>query len=134
MRLFVFLLAITGVLSSCNSHKITDETLKADGTYLATLQCEAKKLQEERFKLAQDIRELEDSVMYSLDSLAKPGFQAKLDQLVASKQDMHVRTKAMADSITHVLNGFYEGTYKDTADRRLLDVALTSAYENTCKE
>jgi hypothetical protein len=122
------------MLSSCNSHKITDETLRADGAYLATLQCEAKKLQEERFKLAQDIRQLEDSVMYSLDSIAKPGFQAKLDQLVASKEDMHSRTKAMADSITYVLNGFYEGTYKDTADRRLLDVALTSAYENTCKE
>ena len=134
MRLLVFLLALIGIISSCNGHKITDETLKADGAYLATLQCEAKKLQEERFKLAQDIRELEDSVMYSLDSLAKPGFQAKLDQLVASKEDMHMRTKAMADSITHVLNGFYKGTYKDTADSKLLDVALTSAYENTCKE
>jgi hypothetical protein len=133
MRLFVLLLAFAGLLSSCNGHKITDETLKVDGTYLATLQCEAKKLQEERFKLAQDIRELEDSVMYSLDSLAKPSFQAKLDQLVASKEDMHSRTKAMADSITHVLNGFYEGTYKNTADRRLLDVALSAAYQSKCQ-
>jgi len=133
MRLFVFLLAVASALFSCNDHKIADETLKADGLYLANLQCEAKKLQEERFKLAQDIRELEDSVMYSPDSLAKPGYQAKLEQLVASKDDVHQRTKTMADSITHVLNGFYEGTYKDTANRRLLDVALAAAFESNCK-
>ncbi len=133
MRLFVLLLAVTGMLSSCNGHKITDETLKVDGAYLAMLQCEAKKLQEERFKLAQDIRELEDSVMYSKDSLAKPTYQAKLAQLVSSKDDVHQRTKAMADSITHVLNTFYEGTYKDTADRRQLDVALSAAYQSNCK-
>jgi hypothetical protein len=133
MKFIYLLVAMPALLVSCNS-KISDETLKSDGTYLATLQCEAKKIQEERFQLAQDIRQLEDSVQYSTDSVALPGYKAKLDELVGSKDDMHLRTKTMADSITKVLNSFYEGTYKDTADRKLLDVALKTAFEVTCPQ
>lgn len=131
---FYLLLALVALLAACNSHSISEETLKADGEYLATLQCEAKKLQEERFLLAQNIREWEDSVRFSLDSTEKMAHQVVLDKLNGKREDMHQRTKAMADSITKVLKGFYEGTYKDTADRRLLDAALTTAFEANCKE
>ncbi len=134
MKSIYLLMALAAIMVSCNNHKISEETLKTDGAYLATLQCEAKKLQKERFQLAQDIRQLEDSVKYSTDSVALPSYKTKLDELVGSKEDMHLRTKTMADSITNVLNGFYEGTYKDTADRKLLDASLTAAYEANCPQ
>lgn len=133
MRLYLLLLLVA-LLAACNTHSINEETVKADGEYLAALQCEAKKLQEERFLLAQNIREWEDSVRYSQDSVAKMAHQATLDELNGKREDMHLRTKAMADSITHVLNAFYEGTYKDTADRKLLDAALTKAFETQCEQ
>lgn len=133
MKFAYLLLATIALLSSCSNHKLTEETINADGVKLANLQCDAKKLQEERFKLAEDIRHIEDSVMYSADSINIPAYKAKLEKLIASKEDMHLRTKTMADSISNVLKGYYEGAYKDTADRRLLDVALTSAFESNCK-
>lgn len=132
MKLLNGLLALVLLLSACGAPKLSEETLQADAAMLANLQCEAKKLQDERFKLATDIRMLEDSIMTAASSLI-PAYQAKLDALAGKKEDMALRTKTMADSITHVLEQLHQGTYKDTADRRLLDVALSGQYEQLCR-
>lgn len=133
MKLLNGLLALVLLLSACGAPKLSEETLQADAAMLANLQCEAKKLQDERFQLATDIRMLEDSILNATDSTLIPAYQAKLDALTGTKEDMALRTKTMADSITHVLEQLHQGTYKDTADRKLLDVALSGQYEQLCK-
>ncbi len=134
MKLTCLMVAVVALLTSCSSQSISEETLKADGERLAALQCEARKLQEERFLLAQNVRQWEDSVRFSQDSTTKTAHQQVLDELNGKREGMHLRTKTMADSITKVLDGFYEGTYKDTADRKLLDAALTAAFEANCPQ
>jgi len=132
MKAFPLVVLVALLVASCASNG-SESTLQTDAAHLAQLQCEAKKLQEERFQLATDIRLLEDSIRTGQDSLLIQAQQAKLDKLVAGKEDMWLRTKAMADSVTLTLSNFHEGTYKDTADRKLLDVAMMSEFERICK-
>ncbi len=133
MKLYYAAIALGLFFASCAGNKLSEETLKADAQHLATLQCEAKKLQEERFQLANDIRMLEDSIMIAPDSISKQGYIEKLAVLTPNKEDVGLRTKTMADSISRTITALQEGTYKDTADRKLLDAALLSEFERLCK-
>lgn len=125
--------AILACLVAACGQQVTNEQVLADAAMLANLQCEAKKLQDERFQLATDIRLLEDSLYMEPDTARAAIYRTKLDKLSSGKEDIALRTKLMADSITHVLDGLYKGIYKDTAGRRLLDVALTAQFEKTCQ-
>lgn len=127
------LAVVLALMVSCASNGINETTLQTDAELLAQLQCEAKKLQEERFQLATDIRLLEDSIRTGTNEALIQIQQIKLDALIAGKEDMWLRTKAMADSVTLTLNNLHQGAYKDTADRKLLDVAMMSQFERICK-
>lgn len=130
---YLTLLFVAALAVACNSNHIAEETINADAERLAKLQCEAKKLQEERFQLATDIRMLEDSIMNGTDTILKASQQAKLDELNGEKEDMWLRTKAMAESISQLLEAYHQTTYIDTADRKLLDAALLAKFDEVCK-
>lgn len=133
MKPYLLLALLLSLLVSCNNNEISEETLQADADMLANLQCDAKKLQEERFQLANNIRFLEDSVMATQDSMLLIGYKAKLADLAPQKESVLERTKIMADSISKTMMKLQQGTYKDTADRKLLDVALNKKFEQICK-
>lgn len=120
---------------ACNNPSGEIETLEEDAAYLANLQCQAKALQKERFALAQEKNTLEDSILrFQNDPNVYPGLQERLEQFEPRAEDMWQRTKKMADSIQSVMDGYWKGTYKDTADRRLLDAALMESFQEICPD
>lgn len=120
---------------ACNNPEGEIETLQEDAALLANLQCQAKVLQQERFALAQEKIRLEDSLlMFQNDPQVYPALQERLVQFEPRAEDVWRRTKKMADSIQSVMDGYWESTYSDTADRRLLDTALMEAFQKTCPD
>jgi hypothetical protein len=118
--------------NATNTYK---KNFEADGKMLAELQCQAKRLQDERFALANAIRFLEDSVALSA---ANPGlrtaYQSRLDSLNGTTEDVWRRTKVMADSIMNTLQRLHGSAYQSKTDRKLLDEAMDAAYQAYCRE
>ena len=134
-QLFIPVLFVLLVSQACNNPNGKIETLQEDAEFLANLQCQAKVLQKERFALAQKKIRLEDSLlMFQNDPQVYPGLQARLKQFEPQAEDVWRRTKKMADSIQSVMDGYWEGTYSDTADRRLLDTSLMEAFQMICPD
>lgn len=123
------------MFQGCDNPSGKIESLQKDAEFLANLQCQAKVLQKERFALAQEKIRLEDSLlMFQTDPEIYPILQTRLEQFEPRAEDVWRRTKKMADSIQSVMDGYWEGTYSDTADRRLLDTALMEAFQRTCPD
>ncbi len=124
-------------LFSCqlNNTNSATKNLEADGKILAELQCQAKRLQNERYALADAIRFLEDSVKMSAHEPTHHAiYQSRLDSLNGTTDDMWRRTKAMADSITHTLERLHETAYHSKEDRKMLDEAMTTAFQQYCPD
>lgn len=134
-KIYLSILLILSVLQGCDNASGEIGSLEQDAEFLANLQCQAKVLQKERFALAQEKIRLEDSLlMFQNDPQVYPGLQARLEQFEPRADDVWRRTKKMADSIQSVMDGYWEGTYSDTADRRLLDTALMEAFQMICPD
>lgn len=134
-RILFPILLILVATQACNNPSGEIKTLQEDAAYLANLQCQAKVLQKERFALAQEKIRLEDSLLkFRNDPQVYSGLQERLVQFEPRAEDVWRRTKKMADSIQSVMDGYWEGTYSDTADRRMLDTALMEAFQMTCPD
>lgn len=134
-KIYLSIFLILLVLQGCDNASGEIGSLQKDAEFLANLQCQAKVLQKERFALAQEKIRLEDSLlMFQNDSQVYPDLQARLEQFEPRAEDVWRRTKKMADSIQSVMDGYWEGTYSDTADRRLLDTALMEAFQMICPD
>lgn len=132
--LSLFLLAF--LIFGCSEKKpgITEEQIQKDGRTLAELQCAAKKLKDERFKLADDIRFLEDSIQLVRKDRAKMArYRFRLDSLKNTTEDMWRRTKIMADSVNHTLERLHKETYLDLEIRKQLDAAQEKAFGEICR-
>jgi hypothetical protein len=117
-------------LLACGSGA-SQEQVEADGRMLAELQCEAQGIQHERFKLADDIRFLEDSLIHfpsPADTLRKQ----RLEALKGRTEDMWLRTKGMAEIISDTLAHLHRTRYQQPEERQRLDEALQKAFAQIC--
>lgn len=111
----------------------SQEQVEADGRMLAELQCEARGLQRERFKLADDIRFLEDSLV-QFPSPADTLRRQRLDALKGRTEDMWLRTKRMAEIISDTLAHLHRTRYQQPEERQRLDEALQKAFAALCPD
>jgi cell division protein FtsB len=127
------LLALFIILFSAGcTTTLSDQQVEADARQLAQIYCQAQELRTERFKLADDIRMLEDTLMMYPDAPESAARKIALENLQAGTTDMWRRTKTMADSINHLLETFYKGSYPEKADRNRLDQALEKVMHEIC--
>lgn len=108
-----------------------EDVLNKDGAILATLNCRAKKLQDARFKLADDIRFAEDSLLEQKgDTLF---LKKRLEALNGQIDGLHQRTRIVADSFTLVMGQMHQARYKNPESRKALDAAVARALPVVCK-
>lgn len=125
MKRYIVLLLLLG---ACGH---PEDNLKQDGEALASLNCRAKKLQDERFKLADDIRFAEDSLLEGKgDTLL---LKKRLAVLNGQIEGLHQRTRIVADSFTLVMGQLHQARYKAPASRKALDTAVQNALSVLCK-
>ena len=130
---FLTLLLLVLFVFACGPD-FSEEQLQKDGMTLAELQCAAKKLKDERFKLADDIRFLQDSlIILKADTMRAAACRTRLDSLQGTTEEMWRRTKIMADSVNHTLERLQKETYHSKAARKQLDAAQEKAFGEICR-
>lgn len=103
--------------------------LTADAQLMATLECEARHLKDERFKAANDIRFMEDSLAKQHLSLSAAQ-SAAIDSL---KTTYTQRTEQLALKITKTMDSLFAASYHSPAEREQFDNAVEDVLKKTCQ-
>lgn len=120
---------IAGSLLMLGCQKNKGEQLNNDAKLMATLQCEARQLKEERFKIANDIRFMEDSLMKQNISLTT----AQSQHIDSIKTVLTMRTGKLADKITKTMDSLFAVSYQTPEQRRAFDEATEKQLREVCK-
>ena len=129
----LFLLTCLLVVSCGNLTNNTQHTMHQHAEILSELQCQAKELQQKRFKLAEKKFMLEDSLLQVTDQdLIQDSIRKELDKITVEGELLQAKTRILADSIQSILNNWWKNEYRDTALRRHLDIILDSTFIAKC--
>lgn len=123
MRLLAFLVA-SGLFCGCQNNAVQDE----DVALMADLQCQARQLKEQRFRVSNEIRLRGDSLMKANIPLTESQ-RAEEDSL---KQTLTVQTGELATRLTFVMDSLFEAHYKTIEQREAFDQALAKKVEQIC--
>lgn len=129
MKVNIFVWIVIGGLTMLGCQKSDQEQLQKDAKQMATLECEARQLKEERFKIANDIRFMEDSLMKHHISLTASQSQ----QIDSIKTVLTMRTGQLADKITKAMDSLFTTTYQTPQQRQTFDVAKEKMLEEVCR-
>jgi hypothetical protein len=120
---------IVGYLSVLGCQKNNQEQLDKDAKLMATLECEARQLKEERFKIANDIRFMEDSLMKHHIPLTA----SQRQQIDSVKTVLTMRTGKLADKITKTMDSLFVANYQTPEQRQTFDAATEKMLQEVCK-
>lgn len=95
---------------------------------LADLDCRARQLNEQRFRIADELRLRSDSLMKANIPLTEAQ-QAEEDSL---HKTLTVQTGVLATRITFVLDSLFEAHYKTMEQREAFDQALAKKVAEVC--
>ena len=123
VRLHMFLIT-TGLFFGCQSNSVKDE----DVALMTDLECQARQLKEQRFRVANEIRLRGDSLMKANIPLTEAQ-KAEEDSL---KQTLTVQTSALAKRLTFVMDSLFDAHYQTLAQRDAFDQALAKKVEEVC--
>ena len=129
MKVNIFIWAIVGSLTMLGCQKNNQEQLDKDAKLMATLECEARQLKEERFKIANEMRFMEDSLAKYKIALTA----AQSQQMDSVKNVYTVRTGALADKITKTMDSLFSMTYHNPEERQQLDEATEIVLQKICQ-
>lgn len=129
MKVNIFIWAIVGSLTMLGCKKNNQEQLDKDAKLMATLECEARQLKEERFKIANEMRFMEDSLAKCKIALTA----AQSQQMDSVKNVYTVRTGALADKITKTMDSLFSMTYHNPEERQQLDEATEIVLQKICQ-
>lgn len=129
MKVNIFIWAIVGSLTMLGCKKNNQEQLDKDAKLMATLECEARQLKEERFKIANEMRFMEDSLAKYKIALTA----AQSQQMDSVKNVYTVRTGALADKITKTMDSLFSMTYHNPEERQQLDEATEIVLQKICQ-
>lgn len=120
---------VVSMILMLGCQKKHEAQLENDGKLMALLQCEARQLKEERFKAANDIRLLEDSLMKYHIAMTT----AQSQQIDSIKIALTIRTGKLADKITKKMDSLFATTYKTPQQRDELDAVVEKLLHQNCK-
>lgn len=123
VRLLALLVA-SGLLCGCQNNAVQDE----DVALLADLDCRARQLKEQRFRIADELRLRSDSLMKANIPLTEAQ-QAEEDSL---HKTLTVQTGALATRLTFVLDSLFEAHYQTIEQREAFDQALAKKVAEVC--
>ena len=95
---------------------------------MADLQCQARQLKEQRFRVANEIRLRGDSLMKA-DVPLSDAQRAEEDSL---KQTLTVQTGALATRLTFVMDSIFDAHYQTVEQREAFDQALAKKVAEVC--
>lgn len=121
------IVGIVILMMSCQEN--AKQQLEKDAKLMATLECEARQLKEYRFKVANDIRFMEDSLMKTAKALTAT--QSK--EIDSIRNELTLRTGGLADKITKTMDSLFTLQYKTTEQRHEFDVATEKILQEVCK-
>lgn len=129
MKINALFWVIIGGIGLLRCEKNTDGSLEKDAALMAALRCEARQLKEERFRAANDIRFLEDSLAKN-----KTALSAVQRREIDSIQNIYtLRTGQLADKITQTMDSLFAGRYQTPEQRQALDEATEKKLLEVCK-
>ena len=114
-----------GLLVGCNQDAVRDE----DVALLADLECQARQLKEQRFRVSNEMRLRGDSLMKANIPLT----EAQRMEEDSLKQALTVQTGELATRLTFVMDSLFETNYKTVEQREVFDKALEKKVEEICK-
>lgn len=129
MKVKVFVWITMGCLSLLGCKKNQQKQLENDAKLMASLECEARHLKEERFKIANDIRLMEDSLAKNKIALTTRQSQ-EIDSI---KKVYTLRTGQLADKITHTMDSLFAVNYRTPEQRQTFDLATEKMLQQICK-
>jgi hypothetical protein len=129
MKVNIFVWAILCGLTMLGCQKNNQEQLEKDAKLMASLECEARQLKEERFKIANEMRFMEDSLAKYKIALTA----AQSQQMDSVKNVYTVRTGALADKITKTMDSLFSMTYHSPEERQQLDEATEIVLQKICQ-
>lgn len=120
------LLLLGFVVTNCQ--KIQQDQLHQDAQLMASLECEARQLKNERFNAANEIRFMEDSLARHKVQLSVAQ-SAKIDSL---KTSYTLRTGQLAEKITKKMDSLFTATYHRAEERQQLDDEIEKVLKTIC--
>jgi len=113
----------------CQKNDNDKEQLDKDAKLMAALECEARQLKEERFKIANDIRFMEDSLMKHHIPLTT----SQIQEIDSIKTVLTIRTGKLADKITKTMDSLFIASYQTPEQRQTFDAATEKMLQEVCK-
>jgi hypothetical protein len=125
VKYLLLIIALAYVCISCAEDAVGDQ----DVVLLADLECQARQLKEERFRVANELRLRGDSLMKANSTLT----EAQKKQEDSLKQSLTLRTGELATRLTFVMDSLFENRYKTVEQREAFDNALAKRVGEICK-
>ena len=117
-------IALVSVSVSCTKNPVQDEDIKL----MAGLECQARQLKEERFRVANELRLRGDSLMKANSALTERQ-RVEEDSI---KEALTVQTGELATRLTFVMDSLFEKHYKTVEQRETFDKALAKKVVEVC--
>ena len=117
-------IALVSVSVSCTKNPVQDEDIKL----MAGLECQARQLKEERFRVANELRLRGDSLMKANSALTERQ-RVEEDSI---KEALTVQTGELATRLTFVIDSLFEKHYKTVEQREAFDKALAKKVVEVC--
>lgn len=125
MRIPVFIfLASFPALCGCSNDEVRNE----DIALMADLECRARQLKEERFRVANELRLRGDSLMKA-HIIPTEAQKMEEDSL---KESLTLRTGELATRLTFVMDSLFDAHYKTAEQREAFDRAMAKKVEEVC--
>lgn len=129
MKRQIFVGVILSSLLVLGCKKDNQAQLENDAQLMAKLECQARQLKEERFKVANDIRFMEDSLTKNKLRLSPK----KIAEIDSVKESYTIRTGELADKITKTMDSLFSTTYHTPEERQQLDEATEKVLQKICQ-
>lgn len=120
--LTVFVLVISTI--SCTKKGVQDQDIEL----MARLECQARQLKEERFRVANELRLRGDSLMKARSTLTDRQ-RVEEDSI---KESLTLQTGELAMRLTFVMDSLFEQRYKTVEQREVFDKALAKKVGEVC--
>lgn len=123
-KLLILIFALGSIFTSCAKHEAREEGIEL----MAGLECQARQLKEERFRVANEFRLRGDSLM-KVNSTLTDRQKAEEDSI---RELLTLQTGELATRLTFVMDSLFEKHYKTVEQRELFDKALEKKVGEVC--
>lgn len=124
IKRFSLIFALASFFASCTQNGVQEH----DIALMADLECQARQLKEERFRVANELRLRGDSLMKANSPLTR---EQKMEE-DSLKETLTRQTGELATRLTYVMDSLFDVRYKTVEQREAFDQALAKKVKEVC--